>query len=62
MIKCQSAGHLHYDRMYDDIEIAEFRSVYDPRDYEDVPRVMNHKIAKYIERGRFRKGKKITME
>jgi hypothetical protein len=36
--------------------------VFDPREYEDMPRVPKKKIGKYIERGRFRKGNKISIE
>ena len=36
--------------------------MFDPNDYEDIPRVPKRKILKNIERGRFRKGKKLTLE
>ena len=62
MIKCQSAGQLHYDKLYDYLYWDEYRSCYDPKDYEDVPVVPKKKIAKYIEKGRFRKGQKLTIE
>jgi hypothetical protein len=37
-------------------------SVYNPDDYEDVVRVPLKKIRRNIEKGRFRKGRKITIE
>ena len=36
--------------------------MFDPSDYQDVPVVPKRKIAKNIERGRFRKGQKISIE
>jgi hypothetical protein len=37
-------------------------SVYNPEDYEDVPVVPLKKILRNIEKGKFRKGRKITIE
>ena len=48
--------------MYDHLYWDEYRSAYDPKEYEDVPVVSKKKIAKYIEKGRFRKGEKLSME
>lgn len=62
LIRVQSAGQLRYDKLYDFLFFDETRSVYNPNDYEDPPKVHKKKIGKYIERGRFRKGKKISIE
>jgi hypothetical protein len=48
--------------LYDPLYIEDFRSVFDPSDYEDVPVVPNRKIEKAINKGKFRKGKRITIE
>lgn len=62
LIRRKSAGNLHYDKLYENLFIDDFRSVFDPSDYEDVPKVPNKKIEKNINKGKFRKGKRITME
>jgi hypothetical protein len=42
--------------------VDDFRSVFDPSDYEDPPVVPLRKVEKNINRGTFRKGKRITMD
>lgn len=48
--------------MYEYLFFDDFKSVYDPNDYEDPPIVPNRRIEKNINKGRFRKGKRITIE
>lgn len=62
LIRCQSAGQLRYERLYEFIFFDDTKSVYNINDYEDPPKVPNKKILKNIERGRFRKGKRISIE
>lgn len=62
LIRRKSADNLRVERLYEHLWVDEVRSVYDPRDYEDVAVVGNRKIEKNIKRGRFRKGRRVTME
>lgn len=62
LIRRKSAGNLYHEKLYDNLFIDDFHSVFDPSDYEDVPKVPNKKIEKNINKGKFRKGKRITIE
>ena len=62
LIRTKSAGLLLTKKLYEDLDVDEFMSVYNPEDYEDVPKVPNRKIEKNIYKGKFRKGRKITIE
>lgn len=62
MIRTKSAGDLELPKYFGSVEVDDFISVYDPSDYQDVPRVPLKKIEKNIYKGKFRKGKKITMD
>lgn len=44
LIRRKSAGNLHYEKLYENLFFDDFRSVYDPSDYEDPPKVPNRKI------------------
>ena len=62
LIRTKSAGQLLTSKLYDDLEVDDFRSVYNPEDYEEVPKMANKKIEKNIYKGKFRRGRKITVE
>jgi hypothetical protein len=62
LIRRKSAADLRTEKMYEYLFFDDFRSVYDPRDYEEVPVVPNRRIQKGINKGKFRKGKRITIE
>ena len=44
LIRTKSAGQLRINRLYEDLDVDDFRSVYNPEDYEEVPKMPNKKI------------------
>jgi hypothetical protein len=53
---------LHHEPFFGTIDVDDFISVYDPNDYDEVPKVPKRKIEKNLYKGKFRKGKKITLD
>lgn len=61
LIRTKSQEVLCNKKRFGDLDVDDFISVYNPEDYEEVPKVPNKKIEKNIYRGKYRKGRKITI-
>ncbi len=62
LIRTKSAYVLKNQKYFGNIDVDDFISVYNPDDYEEVIKVPNKKIEKNIYKGKYRKGRKITIE
>jgi hypothetical protein len=62
LIRQKSAVNLLHEKLYENLFIDDFKSVFDPNEYEDIPIVPKKKIEKNINKGKFRKGKRITID
>ena len=62
LIRTKSAAQFELPKYFGKVDIDDFISVYNPDDYDEVPHVPNKKIEKNLYKGKFRRGKKISLE